>query len=349
LVLFSPDFQRFLLSKQFLPDDQPAEVVLRGLADGQEVRRFRITPADPGGTFARAASSADGRLFAVITTPTVRDPAGFGTAAAWDAERAVELAAFPAVTEHAPMALSPDGRRLAVAVEAHDAKHKREWHVQMWEIAGKKKMLTVPGSPAEIRVLAFDPAGRHIAIGDKDGTIKVWAADNGQEVVGFHAHDKPLVRLKFSPDGRRLASQGEEGGLKVWDATSGAAGCVIEHADSDLAFSPDGRRLVAPGGENLARVWDATTGEVLLTLTGHGAMVSRVAFSPDGGRIFTGSADRTVKVWDAKTGRELFTLRGHGDAITGLAFDRDGHHLATSDLSGTVRIWDATPPRGDGD
>jgi WD40 repeat protein len=343
VVHFSADFRRFVVWQQLLGGKEPSEVRVRALSDGKELERFRITPADPDGSLTRVFSGADGRLFAAVTHPEVRDPAGFGTAAAWDAERGVELAAFPAVTEYAPLALSADGRRLAVAVEAFDAKSKREWRVELWEIAGKKKALTIPGHPAEIRALAYDLDGRHIAAGDKDGTVKVWAADSGQEVVSFRAHDKPVVRLKFSPDGGRLASLGEVGDLRIWDATSGAAGCIIEHAESDLAFSPDGTRLVAPAGENLARVWDATTGEVLLTLTGHGAAVSRVAFSPDGGRIFTGSADRTVRVWDAKTGRELFTLRGHGDAITGLAFDRDGHHLATCDQSGTVRVWDATP------
>jgi WD40 repeat protein len=350
MVYFRADFQCFVLSNLYLKGSQPAEVVVRSLADGEVLQRFRRTPADPQGDFTTVSASPDGRLFAALTPPSPPDVSGLATAAVWDAERRVELAAFPTVTEHAPFALSPDGRRLAVAVGgATPRAQTRDWQVEIWDVGGKKKVLTIPKLTAPVRVLALDPDGRRLAAGDQAGTVTVWAAETGEQVVSFHAHDKPLVRLKFSPDGRRLASLGEEGTIKTWDATSGAAGCVIEHADSDLAFSPDGTRLVAPAGDNLARVWDATTGEVLLSLTGHGAAVSRVAFSPDGGRIFTGSADRTVRVWDAKTGRELFTLRGHGDVVTGLAFDRDGHHLATCDLGGTVRVWDTTPPRGDGD
>jgi WD40 repeat protein len=349
-VYFSPDFQHFLVSKEILKGNEPGEVVVRALADGRELRRFGVTPADPQGDLTLVSAGADGRLFAAVTAPAPLDVSGLATAAVWDAERGTELAAFPAATDHAPFALSPDGQRIAVAVGGPAPRQqKRDWQIEIWGVAGKQKVLTIPAQPAEVRVLAFDPNGRRVAAGAKDGTVKVWAADTGQEVVSLRAHDKPVARLKFSPDDRRLASLGEEGTLKMWDAASGAAGRAIEGASSDLAFSPDGTRLAAPAGDNLARVWDAATGEVVLTLTGHGAAVNRVAFSPDGGRVLTGSADRTVKVWDAKTGRELFTLRGHADAITGLAFDRDGRHLATSDLGGTVRVWDATPLTSVGD
>ncbi|MFP6617996.1 MAG: WD40 repeat domain-containing protein [Pirellulaceae bacterium] len=44
----------------------------------------------------------------------------------------------------------------------------------------------------------------------------------------------------------------------------------------------------------------AVSDELINTLTGHSAHVSRVAFSPDGKRIVSGSFDDTLKIWDVR-------------------------------------------------
>jgi WD40 repeat protein len=116
-----------------------------------------------------------------------------------------------------------------------------------------------------------------------------------------------------------------------------------------IAFSPDGERLAVAAGRTV-RIWDPATGRLLLTLSGHAGLITRVAYSPDGRRLASVSRDRLVKVWDAATGEEILTLRGHTSGINGVAYSPDGQRLVTS-AGGTtrggegfyteVKIWDA--------
>ncbi len=105
----------------------------------------------------------------------------------------------------------------------------------------------------------------------EDGTLEVWDADTGSELLSLKGH----------------------------------AGLVYA-----VAFSPDGKRIVSGGQGKTAKVWDAVTGQRTLSLMGHIAAVNAVAFSPDGKRIVSGNQDKTVKVWDADTGSEILSLKG---------------------------------------
>ena len=92
--------------------------------------------------------------------------------------------------------------------------------------------------------VAWNPDGRHIAVGNGDPTAQVWDADQGK------------VMLTLTTDQIGVDSVG---------------------------WSPDGKRLVTGSGwDDTAKVWDVTTGKVLMNLSGHGGHVESVAWSPDG-------------------------------------------------------------------
>ena len=78
----------------------------------------------------------------------------------------------------------------------------------------------------------------------------------------------------------------------------------------------------------------------LVTLKGHGGVVSSVAFSNDGKTLASGSFDSTVKLWDVATRQELATLKGHGGVVSSVAFSNDGKTLASGSFDSTVKLWD---------
>jgi WD40 repeat protein len=58
-------------------------------------------------------------------------------------------------------------------------------------------------------LLAFTPDGRTLAGGGgKDGTVILWSAATGQEILALDTDVCPLWALTFSPDGSALVAAG---------------------------------------------------------------------------------------------------------------------------------------------
>jgi WD40 repeat protein len=135
----------------------------------------------------------------------------------------------------------------------------------------------------------------------------------------------------------------EDNRMHYWDADTGCELTSIRNIEAPVSRDlTDGRRFVLGSADNTVKLRDATTGRVLLTLTGHTAVVNDVAFSPDETRLVSASDDATLRLWDATTGRELRVLTGHTAAVNCVAFSPDGTRIVSTGNDKTIRLWDAT-------
>jgi WD40 repeat protein len=68
-----------------------------------------------------------------------------------------------------------------------------------------------------VRCLARTPDGQRIATGGADGTVRLWAATTGRELLTLKGLSGTVMALAFDPDGGRLAALGTGGTAIVWD------------------------------------------------------------------------------------------------------------------------------------
>jgi serine/threonine protein kinase/WD40 repeat protein len=121
------------------------------------------------------------------------------------------------------LALSPDGRLLAVGGEAGDA---RLIATETWEVVAELP----PPDPSVTRwtlAVAFSPDGRVLAVGDGGGFLNLWTIGEDADDPSPHRllrlprRRDPIFGLTFSPDGRHLASldfrSPEDRVVEVWD------------------------------------------------------------------------------------------------------------------------------------
>ena len=172
------------------------------------------------------------------------------------------------------------------------------------------------------------------------GTVNVWDATDGTELLSVKEDGKAVSGVAFSPDGKRIGSARADG-VTIWDAARGMQIFTLK-GQNCLAFSADGK-LFASGGKSrsqggMLKVWDASSGrEILNEATPF--PVSQLSFSPDGKRIAGVDADRKITVWDAQSGKETASFRSPG-GVNCLAFTANGSRLAGGGLAGSVEIWD---------
>ena len=213
---------------------------------------------------------------------------------------------------------------------------------------GVKLLRTLEGHEDVVVSVAFNQAGRTLASGSRDSTVKLWEVSNGSLLRTLEGHEDYVLSVEFDPAGRTIASGSRDKTVKLWEAASGALLRTLEgHEDSvvSVTFDPTGRTLASGGYDNTVKLWEAASGALLRTLEGHEGFANSVMFDPAGRAIASGSSDKTARLWEAASGKLLRTLEGHEDDVLSLRFDPTGQTLASGSRDRTVKLWEVASGR----
>lgn len=212
-------------------------------------------------------------------------------------------------------ALSPDGKRLAGAVEHLMGFAPSRRQLVLWDTATGKIIRGLRFPPRLTTGVLFGPDSRTLAaVGlDPEARLRTWDASTGRPILLLGKGPSPIEGAAFSPDGKLLAGSRWDGQAHLWEAATGLERLTLKSKDpvTAVVFSPDGTVLatindghtrgyppVREEDVNSVRFWDAFTGKELRRVTGHRDAISVLAFSPDGKYLATGSSDTSVLLWD---------------------------------------------------
>jgi eukaryotic-like serine/threonine-protein kinase len=286
-----------------------------------------------------------------------------GNLALWDcsARRNFPLTRLPVPSSspNASLALSPDGRKIAVAADAGLAKDGSKADVSVWDISATQPKRVLQISSTEVRSechhVAFTPDGDAIAYGEcsvpgSSVEIRIVDAVTGAKRIQCAGNATGLDYLLFSSGGKTLISQERyasppETRLQFRDATTGKVVTsmpvpAFPSQSVPFALSPD-EDLFATTGTNrdmnvdLYRMIDNR----LVMRRNVGETLRALVFSRNGksliGRI--GGASVGVLGLDKPAAMRQFTVAGVSSvAGYAMSLSPDGRALALSSKEGIV-------------
>ncbi len=185
--------------------------------------------------------------------------------------------------------------------------------------------------------VAWDPAGRTLAVGGCDHRVYLWDTETGARLRTLDGHFWELLSVAFDRTGERLISAGLDRTDRLWDVRTGRqllaarARFVALAGDDRLALMPDARHV---------RVGTPTPGRGCRTLHIDRGTVDRGRFTGDGRTLAV--KQRGVHFWDAESGRKVGSCAGTNTAD--FLFEPGGG-LLTYEPDG-VRRWPLRPGPG---
>jgi WD40 repeat protein/tRNA A-37 threonylcarbamoyl transferase component Bud32 len=266
--------------------------------------------------------SPDSKLFALGGEDRI---VGLWETALWEKAnlRVLPFAYLTNDFEVGSICFSPDGKIMATAgLSFYPEKPSGATNrLAFWEVGSWRKlhMLESAGAGATewaaAATVAFSNDGRLLAIGYRDGWIRLWDFKQRRLLSQFKGHGSDIygVGVSFSGDDRWLAS------VSLGNST-GTTVVLFDLADREhlrpvlmtkaglswsAIFPPDNKSLVTSGNDGLIKFWNLETLKVALTLEhSHGPGVF-ITFSRDGNLLVSQDANGTVKLWTAPQLEEI--------------------------------------------
>jgi len=191
--------------------------------------------------------------------------------------------------------------------------------------------------------LVASPSGLYLAVGNRQGAVRVIAARSGRSVHSLEGSGP----LAFSADGRLLAVARSDGRIGLWEPTRGRLHLEIPGRPGGvnaLDFSSDGRRLAAADSDGTTRIWNVEAGRLIRKLLGHEAAVRSVAYAPTRSFVATAGDDGYLLVFDTALGKLHEEVEIPG--VQRLLYSGDGTQLAAAAPGQTIVVPSGRRRRG---
>jgi RNA polymerase sigma factor (sigma-70 family) len=251
----------------------------------------------------------------------------------------------------ASLALSPDGKRLAVGGDTNA--------IRVVDVASGKELPALGGHADEVRHVGFLPDGKSVFSAANLGAA-IWDAGTSKRLKQIGSENDG--HFAVSMDSRYLATVGPKQSVVVRDTTSNKPVLTIPRAKNVdsfpvFCFSPDGRiLLIRRRNENSAVLHDLPSGNerCRVAVTDNTGLPGRPTdtffFSTDGSRLAVFSPGTRLTVHDASNGKRLqeITLDLEPDSVVrweqrlveirSAAFAPDGRTIAFDRGDGVVQL-----------
>lgn len=268
--------------------------------------RVRVHDAASGALRTELAGHT-GWAMGVAWSPDGRTLASIGfqeRARTWDVARGTQLQELECSGgDPTGIAWCPRGGMLAASCETGSV---QRWHERTERRTGELALVRAEPlhSPGALH-LAWSPDSRRLAVGARDGTVRVWDPWSGTLLARQAGHRDAVVVVAWAPDGRSLASGSKDGTILLWDAADARLSAVLDtHRDHvmAIAFSPDGSLLASKSRDGSVLLWRPRPWRVIVAIPEPAAEIGwtvGLAFHPQEPLLATlGEGDRIVRVWE---------------------------------------------------
>jgi WD40 repeat protein len=199
-----------------------------------------------------------------------------------------------------PVAFSPDGKLLAWG-----RNQVGDNSIRLWDLTTHKEAGVLRGPGNLIGRIAFTRDGRMLANVSHDGTLRLWARDQGsrwQEVECFRSFRGRVGGLAMSRDDRWLAVSELTERAWVFDLATRRPVAELSgmHSQLDwLDFTADSQTLIVAGQDGGLRFWNTGVWAPTATLRVPRMALGVVAVSPSGSLVAVGRTDGKIRLLEA--------------------------------------------------
>ncbi len=233
--------------------------------------------------------------------------------------------------------------------------------IRTWDRFAGVPLVKIEPAGLRLRRAIFSANSRFILGCDKDNTIRMWKANDGESVREFRGHTDLVSALACVPGTDRFISSGFDSSLILWNMRTGEqirqfgtatnARTIAPKSQQDLAeldghftwirdvaVLPDGNQAISAGNDAVLFFWDLGSGKAIDRLIGHNTAIVRLVLSRDGRFAVSLSADNELLIWDVADRKLIRRTKNLTESLPALAISPNSRTLAAGDSTGTIQF-----------
>jgi WD40 repeat protein len=181
-----------------------------------------------------------------------------------------------------------------------------EGNVAVWSLSDFSLLYTFPVLDNTIRVIEVSKDEKMIALGAKDGIIRLYHAEDYSMFKILEGHTLPITSLQFDPQGLYLISGSRDAQLKIWSLPE----YTLQHnipahlfSIYSIVFHPTLPYFASCSQDKSIKIWSSNDFRLLKILSnekntgGHFHSINHMIWSADGQYLISTGDDRHVMVW----------------------------------------------------
>jgi len=159
--------------------------------------------------------------------------------------------------------------------------------LKFWDVPNRRRIISLKRDIDFVHSLRFSPDGRHLAIGCRDGSLRIWRFLERVEVARLSAGKERVHALSYNKEGTLLA-MGVGGEAKVWSPALNKIVLTIDGVSS-LGFIPNSNILATGKPAGLLQLWNTDDRREIGSVNTGLNDIADLAVAVDGGLIAVAS------------------------------------------------------------
>lgn len=228
------------------------------------------------------------------------------------------------------LALSPDGKTIALAVE------ERILYFFDADSGSTIGQASIEGDV--ITSIAFAGDATRLVVGTREGRLWLVSGAASKTVRELARVESAVITVGAADDGSILATGHRDGAVRLWSPEGTPLRVLRGHSTdvSAITFSADAARVGTGALDRLVLVWDTRTGEQLAKLDSPNGTPRGILFAPDGERLFV-AGWWTINVWQWKSQTLLRRMSLPASGVN-LFFSNNAEEIWAG-VTNSVRGW----------
>lgn len=170
--------------------------------------------------------------------------------------------------------------------------------IGIWDLRARHWKHRITCDCGDHRCVRFSPSGDKFLCGGRDGHVRVWQTESGEELAHVEVHGGRIHTAAFSMDGTAVTSVGEDRHIVRYDLNLKRKTLDRELQGAKLRCMclVNDHLIAAAGTDNTIRIYDMLANLELGKLTGHFGSVASMCTCGD--RLVSGAFDTTLRIWN---------------------------------------------------